>query len=95
VPPPPPCRARERFQIERHAGGELAFRDPLGRPIPSVPPPADVVGDPVESIRARNAGEGIVLDAYTATPGWLGERLDLGYAVDVLHPLARGATAVA
>jgi hypothetical protein len=21
-------------------------------------------------------------------PSWLGERLDLGYAIDVLHPLA-------
>jgi len=21
-------------------------------------------------------------------PGWLGERLDVGYAIDVLHPLA-------
>jgi hypothetical protein len=25
----------------------------------------------------------------TATPGWQGERLDVGYAIDVLHPLAR------
>ena len=24
------------------------------------------------------------------TPGWFGERLDLGYAIDVLHPLATG-----
>jgi hypothetical protein len=22
--------------------------------------------------------------------GWLGERLDVGYAIDVLHPLAAG-----
>jgi len=22
------------------------------------------------------------------TPGWLGERLDVGWAIDVLHPLA-------
>jgi hypothetical protein len=25
----------------------------------------------------------------TATPGWQGERLDVGYAIDVLHPVAR------
>jgi hypothetical protein len=23
-----------------------------------------------------------------STPSWQGERLDLGYAIDVLHPLA-------
>jgi hypothetical protein len=28
------------------------------------------------------------LHARTACPSWLGERLDLGYALDVLHPLA-------
>jgi len=28
-------------------------------------------------------------------PGWLGERLDVGYAIDVLHPVAaRVRTAV-
>ena len=26
--------------------------------------------------------------ATVACPSWLGERLDLGYAIDVLHPLA-------
>jgi len=31
-----------------------------------------------------------MLDARTATPRWLGERLDVGYAMDVLHPLAIG-----
>ena len=29
------------------------------------------------------------LHARTAIPGWLGERLDLGWAIGVLHPLAR------
>ena len=33
--------------------------------------------------------QGLRLHAQTATPGWLGERLDVGYAIDVLHPLAR------
>ena len=31
---------------------------------------------------------GLTLDAHTTTPGWLGERLDVGYAIDVLHPRA-------
>jgi hypothetical protein len=78
----------EGFQVERRADAELAFRDPLGSAIPLVPAAPDVPGDPVESIRRRNEAEGLVLDAHTAIPGWLGERLDLGYAMDVLHPLA-------
>jgi hypothetical protein len=46
-----------------------------------------IADDPFEAIRARNEAEGL-LDAHSATPGWLGERLDIGYALDVLHPLA-------
>jgi hypothetical protein len=57
--------------------------------LPDVPPPAEVAGDPVAVIRARNEAEGLALNAHTATPGWLGEHLDVGYAIDVLHPLAR------
>jgi len=79
----------EGFQVERRADGELTFRHPLGRTIPYVPPPADVPDDPVGWIRARNEAEGLLLDAHTATPEWLGEHLDLGYAIDVLHPRAR------
>jgi len=48
-----------------------------------------VPGDPVETLRGQNAAAGLVLHARTATPGWLGERLDVGWAIDVLHPLAR------
>jgi len=32
---------------------------------------------------------GIALHARTAIPGWLGERLGVGWAIGVLHPLAR------
>jgi hypothetical protein len=41
-------------------------------------------------IRARNQAASLTLDARTAMPGWLGEPLDVGYAIDVLHPLACG-----
>jgi 5-methylcytosine-specific restriction endonuclease McrA len=80
----------EGFQVERGADGELEFRHPRGWAIPHVPAPPDLDADPVKWIRTRNEAEGITVDAHTATPGWLGERLDLGYALDVLHPLARG-----
>jgi hypothetical protein len=39
-------------------------------------------------LRALNDAEGLVPHARTAMPLWLGERLDVGYAIDVLHPLA-------
>jgi hypothetical protein len=30
------------------------------------------------------------MHARTSMPGWLGERLNVAYAIDVLHPLATG-----
>jgi hypothetical protein len=49
-----------------------------------------VPDDPVDTLRARNEAEGVHLHAHTATSEWLGERLDVGWAIDVLHPLATG-----
>ena len=79
----------EGYQIDREPDGELRFRRPDGRVIPDVPPPSPVPDDPAEATRAKNAADGVRVDARTATPGWCGERLDLGWAIDVLHPLAR------
>jgi hypothetical protein len=42
----------------------------------------------VKLLQSLNEAEGLVLHARTAMPLWLGERLDIGYAIDVLHPLA-------
>ncbi|HEU4368798.1 MAG TPA: DUF222 domain-containing protein [Methylomirabilota bacterium] len=78
----------EGFQVDRQPDGELRFRRPDGRALPEVPPPPAVPGDPVASIRARNEADGLRLHARTGMSGWLGERLDVGYAIDVLHPLA-------
>jgi len=79
----------EGYQLDRHPDGELRFRRPDGQLLPEVPPPRELPGDPVKVIRARHDAEGLVLHARTATPGWLGERLNVGWAIDVLHPLAR------
>ena len=79
----------EGYQIDRRSDGELRFRRPDGRPLPDVPSPPSVPGDPVKSMRARNEAEGLRLHARTAMPGWLGEPLDVGWAIDVLHPLAQ------
>jgi 5-methylcytosine-specific restriction endonuclease McrA len=79
----------EGYQVERRTDGELQFRSPHGRVIPDVPPRSEVQADPVAIIRARNEANGLALHAGTAKSGWLGEPLDVGYAIDVLHPLAR------
>jgi len=79
----------EGYQVERRPDGGLEFRHPHGWLIPDLPPPTDVCGDPVQAIRAQNEAQGLTLDADTAKPGWLGERLDVRYVIDVLHPRAR------
>ncbi len=73
----------------RQPDGELRFRRLDGRLLPEVPPPLEVLGDPVKILHTQHDAEGLVLHARTTTPGWLGERLDVGWAIDVLHPLAR------
>src|SRR5947208_5862801 len=79
----------EGYQVDRQPDGELRFRRPDGRPLPDVPPPLEVLGDPVQILRAQLDAERLALNARTTTPGWLGERLDVSWAIDVLHPLAR------
>jgi len=78
----------EGYQVERQLDGELRFRRPDGRPLPSVPPPPEVSDDPVQALRARSEAVGLRLYARTTCPGWLGEPLDVGWALDVLHPRA-------
>jgi hypothetical protein len=78
----------EGYQCERWSDGALRFRRPDGQLLPDVPPPARVPADPVDALRARH--DGLALNARTLTPGWLGKGLDVGYAIDVLHPLAAG-----
>jgi hypothetical protein len=79
----------EGFQVARGPDGELQFRRPNGHPLPEVPAPAAVPADPVTALRACNDAQGFRLTARTACPSWLGERLNVGYAIDVLHPLAQ------
>jgi hypothetical protein len=78
----------EGYQIERLLDGALQFRRPDGRLLPEVSAPAAVPADPVGALRARHAAQGLRLHPRTGCPGWLGERLDVGWAINVLHPLA-------
>jgi len=81
----------EGYQVARGPDGVLRFRRPDGRPLPEVPLPAAVPEKPVEALRMAHESQGLRLDAQTACAGWLGERLDVGWAIDVLHPLAQRA----
>src|SRR3989442_7384 len=84
------CVHEEGYQLERQPDGVLRFRRPDGLLLPDVPPPAAVPTNPIETLRAQNDRRGVDIDARTSMPGWLGGRLDVGWAIDVLHPLATG-----
>jgi len=78
----------EGYQVERQPDGALSFRRPDGRLLPEVPSSPSVAHDPVGVLRTHHETQGLHIHARTAMPGWLGERLDVGYAIDVLHPMA-------
>ena len=80
----------EGYKVALGSDGALDFRRPDGRPLPEVPPTAPVPTDPIHSLHAQHGALGLQLHARTACPGWLGERLDVGWALDVLHPRAVG-----
>jgi 5-methylcytosine-specific restriction endonuclease McrA len=82
----------EGYQVARGPDGALRFQRPDGRPLPEVPSPAAIPKDPVGTLRAHHEAEGLHLTARTATPSWLGEPLDLGWTLAVLHPLANPPT---
>ncbi len=76
--------------MERQPHGELCFRRPDGRLLSESPALPTVPADPVGMLRVRNDVHGTQIDALTSMPGWLGGRVDVGWAIDVLHPLATG-----
>jgi hypothetical protein len=84
----------EGYQVERESDGELRFRRPDGRLLPKVPPPPTAPADPMSDLRLDHFARGLRIHPRTACPGWLGEPLDVGWAIDVLHPLAAGSPAV-
>jgi 5-methylcytosine-specific restriction endonuclease McrA len=79
----------EGYQVARLPDGALQFRRPNGHPLPEVPPPAAVPSDPVTALRARHDAQGLRIGPRTSCPSWLGEGLNVGWAIDVLHPLAQ------
>lgn len=85
----------EGYRVERAADDELRFVRPDGRPLPEVPEPVPVPDEPMETLRKRQEADGLRLHPGTGPSAWSGERLDVGWAIDVLHPLATGERASA
>ena len=81
----------EGYGVARQRDGTLQFRRPDGRPFPDAPPAPVLHGDPIEELRSRKEMGAQQIHPWTATPVWHGERLDVGWAIDVLHPLATPA----
>jgi hypothetical protein len=76
----------EGYTVVRDADGRLSFSTPRRRPIPEVPAPPAVPRDPVPALVATNTESGLAIGPRTGLPSWCGERLDLGWAIGVLHP---------
>jgi HNH endonuclease len=79
------------YTVVRDPDGTLRFSTPGGWPIPDVPPSPAVPRDPAQALVATNRAHGLAIDARTGLPSWCGERLNLGWAIDVLHPACQPA----
>ena len=87
------CRAHHRavheegYTVARESNGALQFTRPNGWPFPQVPAVPATPAEPVTELEqfAEEHDFGIGPDSLRATDGG---RFDLGWALDVLHPLS-------
>jgi hypothetical protein len=86
------CRRHHRAVHEDGMGVEMSpdglkvhFRRPDGRPIPVVPEPPVMPDDPLATMVAVHRQAGIEPDPWTPTPGWFGEPMDYGLAIETLR----------
>ena len=70
--------------MQMSSSGDAAFFWPDGRPFPDVATAPRWTGLPLAPTDAHPNAADIEIGPDTATPDWHGERLDLGYAIDVL-----------
>ncbi len=86
------CRHHHRrvhedgWRVELEPNGDVSFYRPDGRLLPRVPARPAVPSDPVQDLERHNSRSGIDIDAWTPTPNWTGEPLDLDWAVFTLSP---------
>ncbi len=74
----------EGFLVRMGPSDDATFCWPDGRPLPAVPAAPRWSGPPLAPTDDHLAADGIQIGPDTATPDWHGERLDLGYTIDVL-----------
>jgi hypothetical protein len=87
------CRRHHRFVHEQRwtlridIHGAVEFTKPDGTRLePSPAAPQEIESTrPLASVDAHLAAAGLAIGPYTATPVWYGERLDLGWAIDVIR----------
>ena len=79
----------EGYQVHRQPDGDLCFQRPDGEVVPAIPAPPAVSADPVQTIRTQYHLDGLNIHPRTSMPSWEGERLNVGWAIGVLHPVAR------
>jgi hypothetical protein len=79
------------YGLTRRPDGALRFTRPDGRPLPDVPEQPPVPRDPAGTLRARHRAQGLAIHPRSLRPTWLGERLDVGWAIGILHPRAAPA----
>ena len=88
------CRRHHRlvheggYKVVLSEDGAVSFYRPDGRPLPEVPPapelPPDTRRDPVGALARADTARGTRIDAWTPTPDWHGERLDMDWAISVM-----------
>ncbi|HZP39188.1 MAG TPA: DUF222 domain-containing protein [Methylomirabilota bacterium] len=80
----------EGYHVTHGPDGALEFRRPDGQPFPHVLAPPVTPADPVRALTLQHEEQGLEIDQRTSCPTWGGERLDLGWALSVLHPAVAG-----
>ena len=74
----------EGFRITLEPTGEVKFTRPDGRPLLAAPQPPPWTGSPLAPVTERLDQDGVAVDSQTTTPGWRGERVDIGWAIGLL-----------
>jgi hypothetical protein len=75
------------FTLERANDGAIVFRNPFGLELASVALPPVLAGDAVESLFDAHRDDGLAIGPRDNLPGWMGERMDVGFAVEGLFNL--------
>lgn len=75
----------EGFRVRLTESGEIEFLRPDGQPLPAVATAPELPDDPVASLAAVHRASGLEIDSSIAMSWWMGERLDLDFALLTLR----------